>query len=146
MQIRVEIDQECKETEVIIRAAELTEEIHETIQKLSVSQQKLLAGFTNDGVELLDASEVIRFYGENKKVYAQTARREFLVRLRLYELEERLDKRMFARISNSEIINLKEVRKIDLSFSGTICITLSNRQTVYVSRRFLAKIKEFLGI
>ena len=75
MQIRVEIDQECKETEVIIRAAELTEEIHETIQKLSVSQQKLLAGFTNDGVELLDASEVIRFYAENKKVYAQTARR-----------------------------------------------------------------------
>lgn len=146
MQIRVEIDQECKETEVIIRAAELTEEIHETIQKLSVSQQKLLAGFTNDGVELLDASEVIRFYAENKKVYAQTARREFLVRLRLYELEERLDKHMFARISNSEIINLKEVRKIDLSFSGTICITLSNRQTVYVSRRFLVKIKEFLGI
>lgn len=146
MQIRFEYDKNCKETEVIIRAAQLTEEVQETIQKLSVSSQKLLAGFTEESVELLDVSKVIRFYSENKKIYAQTMEKEFLVRLRLYELEERLDKSLFARISHSEIINLNAIKKMDLSFAGTICITLENKTTVYVSRRYLTKIKSVLGI
>lgn len=146
MQIRFEYDKNCKETEVVIHAAQLTEEVQEIIQKLSVSAQKLLAGFTEDTVELLDVSKVIRFYSENKKIYAQTLEREFIVRLRLYELEERLDKSVFVRISNSEIINLNAITKIDLSFAGTICITLENKTAVYVSRRFLTKIKNVLGI
>lgn len=146
MQIKVEIDEKCKETEILIRTAELTEEVQETIQKLSVSQQKLLAGFAGENVELLDASEILRIFTANQKVFAQTAEKEFMIRLRLYELEERLDKRMYVRISNSEIINLKAIKKIDLSFSGTICITLQNATTVYVSRRYMAKIKDVLGI
>lgn len=146
MQIKVEIDEKCKETEILIKTAEMTEEVQETIQKLSVSWQKLLAGFAGDEVELLDASKILRFYTANQKVFAQTEEKEFMVRLRLYELEDRLDKRMFVRISNSEIINLKAIKKIDLSFSGTICITLTNRETVYVSRRYMTKIKDVLGI
>lgn len=146
MQIKVEIDEKYKEAEVLIRTAEMSEEVQEALQKLSVSWQKLLAGFTGDDVELLDASEILRFYAADQKVFAQTAQKEFMVRLRLYELEERLDKRMFVRISNSEIINLKAIKKIDLSFSGTICITLQNAEIVYVSRRYMTKIKRVLGI
>jgi DNA-binding LytR/AlgR family response regulator len=71
---------------------------------------------------------------------------EFILRVRLYELEERLDKTRFVRISNSEIVNLKAVKKIDLSFTGTIGITLSNGATSYVSRRYVSKIKQVLGM
>ena len=52
----------------------------------------------------------------------------------------------FVRISNSEIINLKKVKSFDLSFAGTICVTLSNGQTTYVSRRYVSKIKQVLGM
>ena len=79
-------------------------------------------------------------------MYAVTGDGEYLLRLRLYELEERLDKSSFVRISNSEIINLKKVRNFDLSFSGTICVSLSDGTVTYVSRRFVAKIKQVLGI
>lgn len=68
------------------------------------------------------------------------------MRQRLYELEERLDKGSFVRISNSEIINMKKVKGFDLSFTGTICVSLSNGTTTYVSRRYVAKIKQVLGI
>nr|WP_330379950.1 LytTR family DNA-binding domain-containing protein [Roseburia intestinalis] len=53
---------------------------------------------------------------------------------------------MFIRISNSEIINLKEVKKFDLSFSGTICVSMSDKTVTYVSRRYVRKIKQVLGL
>ena len=34
----------------------------------------------------------------------------------------------------------------DLSFAGTICVSLSNGTVTYVSRRYVAKIKQLLGI
>ena len=52
----------------------------------------------------------------------------------------------FVRISHSEIVNLRRVKRLDLSLSGTICMELSNGTTAFVSRRYVAKIKEILGI
>ncbi|MEE3451384.1 MAG: LytTR family DNA-binding domain-containing protein, partial [Acutalibacteraceae bacterium] len=69
-----------------------------------------------------------------------------ILRQRLYELEEQLNKYSFVRISNSEIINLKKVRNFDLSLSGTICVTLSDGTATYVSRRYVSKIKKVLGL
>ena len=50
------------------------------------------------------------------------------------------------RISNSEMINLKTVRSFDLSLAGTICVSLKNGETAYVSRRYVSRIKEALGM
>ena len=69
-----------------------------------------------------------------------------MIRLRLYEVEQRLERVSFVRISNSDIINLKKVKRFDLSFAGTICVTLLNGTVTYVSRRFVTKIKKILGI
>lgn len=146
MHIRFQLDENCTETEIIIRASQMSDEISEIMQKLSHTQQKLLAGFDNKAVELLDTKDVIRFYSSNQKVYAQTPSRELTIRLRLYELEERLDPKLFVRISHSEIVNLQAVQKIDLSLAGTICITFVHGITTYVSRRYVSKIKTVLGL
>ena len=146
MQIRFQLDDACQETEVIIKANKMSDEINEIMQRLSTTQQRLLAGFDSNSVELIDTKKVLRFYSSSQKVYAQTPENTLTVRLRLYELEERLDSTLFVRISNSEIVNLQAIQKIDLSFSGTICITLSGGITTYVSRRYVSKIKKVLGI
>lgn len=146
MKVQVEIDPSCKEPEILIRTNELTEEISELMQKLSATNQKVLAGFRGDQVQLLDIADIIRIYSADKKIFVQTMSDEFIVRIRLYELEERLDKTRFIRISNSEIVNLKAVKQLDLSLAGTIAITLANGATSYVSRRYVAKIKQVLGM
>ncbi|MCI7618528.1 MAG: DUF3021 family protein [Firmicutes bacterium] len=46
-------------------------------------------------------------------------------------MEQRLANRSFVRISNGEIINLKKVKGFDLSFAGTICVSLSNETVTY---------------
>ncbi|MDE7359910.1 MAG: LytTR family transcriptional regulator, partial [Lachnospiraceae bacterium] len=69
-----------------------------------------------------------------------------LLRLRLYEAAERLNPSHFVRISNSESINLNKGKNVDLSFSGTIYVELTNGTTTYVSRRYVSKIKKILGM
>lgn len=124
----------------------MTEEINEIVRKISETQPQMLAGFNEDTVTILDSKDILRIYAANSKVYAVTDLGEYTLRLRLYQLEERLKGESFVRISNSEIINLKKVKKFDFSFTGTICVSLYDGTTTYVSRRYVSKIKEVLGI
>ena len=94
----------------------------------------------------MDPDAIVKIYAEDSKVFAQTDKWMYQIRLRLYEAEERLDSSKFVRISNSEIVNLKKVKSLDLSFVGTICMELSNGTVSYVSRRYVSKIKKVLGL
>lgn len=146
MQIEIRIDAECKEPKVIILTEKMTDEVAEILKKLSETIPHMLAGFRDDTLEILDQAQISRIYAQSGKILAQTEKGEFELRLRLYELEERLDKSSFVRISNSEIINLKKVKNFDLSYTGTICVNLLDGTVTYVSRRYVAKIKQVLGI
>ena len=115
------------------------------IEKLN-GMTTVISGTKDDKVEILEQDSLIRLYAEGGKIFAVTENGLYQLRLRLYELEERLDAGRFVRISNSEIVNLKKVRSIDLSFAGTICMEMSNRQVSYVSRRYVSKIKKILGL
>lgn len=146
MQVEIKIDGSCKEPKVIILTDKVTDEINEILRKISEEHPQAIAGFKNEILEILEPNEIIRIFTANQKVYAQTDKSEYLLRLRLYEIEQRLDKNTFARISNSEIINLKKVKNMDLSFSGTICVNLHGNTKTFVSRRYVSKIKQILGI
>lgn len=146
MQIEIKMDENYREPKIIIMTDKMTDEVNDIVKKLSVEQPQLIAGFKDDSVQVLDPSSIYRVYAQSGKVFAETSKGNYLLRLRLYEAEERLEKLSFVRISNSDIINLKKVKSFDLSFAGTICITLSNGTVTYVSRRTVSKIKKLLGI
>lgn len=146
MEIEIKIDAAFTKPKVVILANRMTEEVNELVKKLSEEPSRMLAGFRGDALKLLEQPEIIRIYANGGKVFAVSPEGEFLMRLRLYELEERLDASYFVRISNSEIINLKRVKGFDLSFAGTICVTLLDGTVTYASRRYVSKIKHVLGI
>ena len=146
MKIELKLDSSCKEPEVILICSKITQDIKALIRKISQETPQMLVGFKDDFVEILDEDDIVHIFTDSGKVIAATKQGKYVIRLRLYELEERLDKSSFVRISNSEIINFKKVKGFDLSFSGTICVMLTNGATTYVSRRYVAKIKQVLGI
>lgn len=65
---------------------------------------------------------------------------------KLYELESQLDKRQFIRISKSEIVNIRKIKKLDISHAGTIKVALMDGTETYTSRRNVSKLKAVLGI
>lgn len=146
MRVEVKIDNSCIEPKIIVLTASMTEEVSKIIQKLSDNNPQIITGSKNEKIEVLEQDELIRIYAANSRAFAAANSGEYLLRLRLYEAEERLNPNQFVRISNSEIINLKKVKSFDLSFAGTICVELSNGTTTFVSRRYVSKIKKILGI
>ena len=146
MQIEIITDDSYIEPKIIILTASITEEINNIVQKLSVDNQRIITGSKNGKIEVLEQNDLIRIFSCNNKVFALTNNGEYLLRFRLYEMEEKLDPSQFVRISNSEIINLKKVKNFDLNFTGTICVKLINGTVTYVSRRYVSKIKKILGV
>lgn len=146
MRIEVQIDQNCTESKIIVITKEVDDEINAIIKKLEDAQPKVITGFKSDTAQILEPNDIYRVYASSGKVFAETSNGDYSLNLRLYEVEQRLDNRLFLRISNSEIINLKKVKDFDLSFTGTICVSLLNGTTTYASRRYVSKIKKVLGI
>lgn len=146
MEVEIKIDGAYPEPKIIVFTASMTAEVKELLDKLSRETPQIISGVKDEKIKVLEQEDLIRVYAGNGKVFAVTEAGEYTLRLRLYELEQRLNPRQFVRISNSEIINLKKVKNFDLSFTGTICVELVNGTKTYVSRRYVSKVKEILGI
>lgn len=144
VKIDVELDPSLTELRVKVLAPGKSEELAALLARLE--EPGRLTGFRNGEASPLEVSGILRFYGEDKEVRAQTAEGVYTIRLRLYELEERLDSRTFVRVSHSEIVNWKRVTALDLKLTGTIRVTLEGGITTYASRRYVKKIKEVLGL
>ncbi|MCG8638357.1 MAG: LytTR family transcriptional regulator, partial [Desulfobacterales bacterium] len=134
------------EPKIIILTDKRTDKINGIVKRLAEANSDSLTVFSDRGVEIIECKDVIRFYSENKKVFVQTPKGKYTVRARLYELEEKLDSKRFVRISNSEIVNIKKIRNMDTSLTGTICMFLQGDIKTYVSRRNVRKIKQKFGI
>ena len=144
MEVEIRIDPELEQPKLIIYAPRETPQLRQLAEQFSALSIGPLQVWEEERSYLLQQSDFLRFYTEGKGVCAQTRDKHYTVRLRLYELEEQLDPLRFVRISNSEIINLDAVTAVDLSLTGTICMTLDGRFSSYVSRRYVKKIKEVL--
>ena len=144
MEIELRLEPERTDIFVTVRAPGRTPEVESLLLRLDGGET--LLGFQGDRAERLEPANILRFYGEDKEVRAQTAAGVFTVRQRLYELEKQLAALQFARISHSEIVNLRQVTALDLGLSGTIRMTLKDGTACYVSRRYVKKIKEVLGL
>jgi len=104
-----------------------------------------LVGIADDKVCVLDISDIIRVFVEDRKVFVVTTKGKFVVRKKLYEMNNLLTKD-FVKISQSEIANIKFIKNLDLSIRGTIVIVYKNSDISYVSRRLLKDFKTKLGL
>ena len=148
MKIEVQLDAHCSEVTVRILTDRISREVQELMDRitLSTTDLDLLLGFQKEEAVPLSLEEIIRVYTSSGKVYAVTEEGEYQLRYRLYEVEERVNPKYFVRISQSEIVNLRKVKRFDLSLTGTIGVLFSDGSFSYVSRRFVSKIKQCLEI
>lgn len=146
MDVTVKIEPGRREPRVVLYAGADTPELRELAEKLAGLSLGPVPAFQGERAVLLEPRQVLRFFADGRAVSAQTEEGIFAVRLRLYELEERLTPRGFLRVSHSELVNRRKITGLDLSLTGTIRMTLEGDVTVYVSRRYVKKIKEALGL
>ena len=144
MKVRIELDPQMDEPEMIIRAPRLTEDVAR-LQQLILEQKMTPLTFYKDRSEyFVDVSEILFFETDGKKIYGHTKEEAYEVRQKLYELEEILPI-AFCRISKSTIVNTKQIYAIEKSFSGTSTVNFyQTHKQVHVSRHYYQLLKERL--
>lgn len=146
MNVKIIIDEVYKETIVKIFTNKYSKEIENIKESLEGSGSDKITAFKEDDIKLIDYKNISRFFAENNKIYLESGKDTFTTRLRIYELEERLPKNKFIKISRSEIVNLDYINRLDLSFTGTIALEMKDGKVTYVSRRNLKNFKKALGL
>lgn len=148
MKVEIKIDPSLTETVVTVVAPGLTPEVAELTNTLSLLQapHSPILGIRGSQIIPLHQEDIIRIVVQNGKVLAYTQDGAYALRIRLYEVEERLDSHTFVRISQSEIINLDHVSHFDTQFPGTFQVIFDNKATTYVSRRYVNALKSILGL
>ena len=143
MKCTVILDKTRKE-EIIIYAHQKNEIICE-IERMAQDQPLQMVGFLNEEIVRLEPYYIYCFTVEGGKLYAIGEKEKYLIKSRLYNIEEILDKN-FIKINQSSIANIKKIQKFDASISGTLKVIFKNGHTDYVSRRNIKNIKERLGL
>lgn len=142
MRVKFEKQKHLEKNLIIIQAKEKNGEIDSIIRGIE-NHKTVLSCSHNEKNILVPCKSFIRFYSYDKKIYGSTPDQEYLVKYRLYELENILDKN-FLRISNNEIININYISKLELTNAGIIIIYFKNGEQTSSSRRYLKNIKEHL--
>lgn len=146
MKVRLDIDQQYAEEQIIIEAPTLSPRVQKVkgfVQ--SLDQKETLKGKFQDQVFLIEIQKIQRIYIENRKVLAETGNRTYALDIRLYQAVEILPA-SFIQISQSEIVNIDAISHLKLTSNGLIEIYLKNDSFTYSSRRYLKAIKEKLEL
>ncbi len=147
IEIKLLIEKNWERTTVYIKCRERNDDVEaiiKAVQAYSDSAFPPIMAYCDEEMEYVPQRRIIRLYIHNRKVMIETLDKTYEIRKPLHEIEENLDKARFVRISQSETINLRKVKKFDFSLAGTIRVELENGENTYVARRRVKDLKKLL--
>ncbi|MFS8630936.1 MAG: LytTR family transcriptional regulator [Bacillales bacterium] len=146
MKLNIEIDEKHTEPSITIKTNEWTEELEEIVAIIKGKKRRRIFGVENEQTVLLEPAEIDFVYAENRKTFARIGKRNVEVRMKLYEVEEMLAPHGFMRFSKSVIGNLNQIERFELSFNGNLCVYFRSGNKEYISRKYVASIKNRLAM
>ncbi|MDE7435071.1 MAG: LytTR family transcriptional regulator [Lachnospiraceae bacterium] len=138
MKIRMEIEENLEEEEIVIRCRSLSNEIVALQRKIAEAAQTGMQMEVTRGERsyFLALDEILFFETDMSRVAVHTAEQIYEIRMRLYELEELLPG-MFMRISKSAIVNVSGIRAIRKNLTGASEVEfVGTNKKAFVSRNY----------
>ena len=139
MKIRMEIDENIDEDEIVIKCRSLSDEIIQLQRQISeaVNQKLQLHVAKGDKEYFITLEEILFLETADQMVAVHTSDQIYVTKQKLYELEELLPG-SFMRVSKSTIINTIMIRSIHKNITGASEVEFSGTvKKAYVSRMYI---------
>lgn len=143
MKFTLHIDKE-REEEILIYAHE-NRPVFAEIERLLTGAETNLVGYEGEHIVMLKLKDVTCFVSSDDKVYALAGKHRYMVKKRLYQLQEQLGAD-YIRINQSCIANIRQISRFSVSIGGSLEVIFRDGYKDYVSRRELKNVKERIGI
>ena len=145
MKIRIE-QTSLEENEVILRCAQLDDEMLRVLSLLRSGMQKLLVWNDQRETLPLSVSKVVYCETVEEKTFVYTHDGIYQTALSLAELEDRWGDLGLFRAGKSSVMNLHEIQKLKNCGSGRIEALLTTGEKMIISRRYAPMLRERLGL
>lgn len=146
MKVRVELTDGAEEDEIVIRCGSVDDNVREICRYLAgkSGRESGVVFFKENREYYFPLGDVLFFETEGECVYAHTADDAYLVKRRLYELEQALP-RYFVRVSKSAIANTRQIFSVtrDLTSVSLVRFAGSHKQ-IYASRHYYQGLRQQL--
>ena len=147
MKITIETPAPGEEDEIIIRMAELDDEVLKTIRRLKDGVSKeTMPVYADESIRMIPTKDILYFDATDNHVFAYTRDNCFETRKKLFEIEELLANSSFLRISKNAIVNIKSIDHLSPEFNGRFIASLKNGEDIIISRGYVPEHKKKLGI
>lgn len=143
MKVRIEIDENLQEEEVIIRSRKLDEQakkVYDTLMDITKESKRLML-YKENTEYYISLDDILFFETTENGISAHTADNIYQTGYRLYELEEMLPG-YFMRVSKSAILNINHIYSITRNLTASSVVQLMNtHKQVFVSRYYYKPLK-----
>ena len=145
MKINLDIDGKYDDTEVIIRAPHLNNDIERMVSMMRMIDMQIAVRKDNE-TYLLETDKILYIEAVDRKTFVYTNSENYESELKLYEIEQELIERDFLRISKNSIVNLRKIKSLKTDVNRKIRITLQNGEQIVVSRMYSDELRRKLGL
>ena len=145
MKINLDIDGKYDDTEVIIRAPHLNNDIERMVVMMRMIDMQIAVRKDNE-TYLLETEKILYIEAVDRKTFVYTNSENYESELKLYEIEQELIERDFLRISKNSIVNLRKIKSLKTDVNRKIRITLQNGEQIVVSRMYSDELRKKLGL
>lgn len=147
MKIELILDHSLPDNVVKIysKDAQLGARILSYIDHFTTDLENLVIG-SEDGVIIIKIMDIVSATIYDKSLTIYTKEDEIKTSKTLSALMKELDSKTFLQVSKSEMLNIHMIKRVEPSFSGNLVARMIYGDKVIISRRYVSKLKERLGI
>ena len=105
-----------------------------------------IVGYKGSRLFEIHYDDIICFESLGNDVYIKTLDEKYLIKDRLYRIEERFQKYDFLRVNKSYVINMKKIKSIYPLINSKFILTMVDKTEIDVTRTYYRTFKEKVGI
>lgn len=147
MKTELIIDEQLNEDEVKIHTKTATAgaRVLSYIDHFTTDRENLIIR-SDEELLMIQKSDVISAEIQDKTLTIYTKTEEIVTTKSLRGLLGELNSETFLKVSKAEMLNIQMINRVEPSFSGNLIARMKNGKKVSISRRYVSKLKERLGI
>jgi DNA-binding LytR/AlgR family response regulator len=145
MKLFIEQSGEYNDTEITIKCGIVDERLESIIQQIRLSMFSVL-GVKDGETRVIPLGDIFYFESIDERTFIYLQSDVYECSMRLYDLEEQLEKANFVRISKSCILNIMKLDSVRPMMNSRYEAKLENGEKLIINRHYLANFKSKFGI
>lgn len=143
MRVSIRKVEKKEQEQVLLECVSMTKEF-EDIRKYALMKGNQLTAYQDGKAYQIFLGDVLYFEAVSEHVFAYMEEEVYLIKKRLYEVEQEYSGQKFVRASKSMVVNLMQVESFRPALNGRFYARMKNGEDIIISRQYAKEVKQKL--